>query len=69
MAEAMQRFGATPQKVSLAIIRAVERGRELVPVNADAHLLYLAHRCFPELTRFLVRTGYRWLLRRGVLGE
>jgi short-subunit dehydrogenase len=63
----LERFGASPRKVSQAIIDAIMRQRSLVLVNLDAHALYHSRRFFPRLTELVVSQGYRWLQRRGVL--
>lgn len=60
--------GASPSKVSRAILRAIEKRRGLVLVNADAHAIYHLHRFFPGLTERAVHQAYRWLQRKGVLG-
>ena len=63
----LTRHGASPEKVSRAIVRAIVERRGLVLVNPDAVLLYHLHRLFPRTTEAVVLQGYRWLLRRGVL--
>lgn len=63
----LHRLGASPERVSRAIVRAIARRKRLVMVNADAWFLRHMHRLFPCLTEFIVRKLYRKLQRDGVL--
>ncbi len=63
----LHRLGASPERVSRAIVRAIVKRRRLVMVNPDAWLLHKMHRFFPCLTEFIVRKLYRKLQRDGVL--
>ncbi|MBI3097317.1 MAG: SDR family NAD(P)-dependent oxidoreductase, partial [Planctomycetes bacterium] len=65
----LERIGASPKKVSRAILKAIEKRRGLVLVNADAHAIYHLHRFFPGLTERVVHLTYRWLQRKGVLAR
>ncbi len=47
----MRSYG--PEKVAAQIVRAVERGRAVVPVTPEAHLQYHFHRLAPALARFV----------------
>ena len=44
-----------PEKVALAVMRAVRRNRPVVPVNAEAHIGYALSRFAPAATRLLAR--------------
>ncbi len=46
----MRAYG--PEKVAEQIVRAVERGRAIVPVTPESHLQYHFHRLAPALHRF-----------------
>jgi NAD(P)-dependent dehydrogenase (short-subunit alcohol dehydrogenase family)/pimeloyl-ACP methyl ester carboxylesterase len=55
---AMRRY--PPEKVALAVMRAVRRNQPFVPVNAEAHIGYALSRFAPAATRLLARrTGQR----------
>jgi NAD(P)-dependent dehydrogenase (short-subunit alcohol dehydrogenase family)/pimeloyl-ACP methyl ester carboxylesterase len=59
---AMRRY--PPEKVALAVMRAVRRNRPFVPVNAEAHVGYALSRFAPAATRLLARrSGERELDR------
>jgi NAD(P)-dependent dehydrogenase (short-subunit alcohol dehydrogenase family) len=53
MVEAYRRRGYGPERVARAILRAVERGRVVAPVAAEAWALYYAKRFAPGLLRRL----------------
>jgi NAD(P)-dependent dehydrogenase (short-subunit alcohol dehydrogenase family)/pimeloyl-ACP methyl ester carboxylesterase len=56
---AMRRY--PPEKVALAVMRAVRRNRPVVPVNAEAHIGYAMSRFAPAATRLLARhSGDQW---------
>ncbi len=67
MEATFHRFSASPERVSRAVVRAIARGKRLVLVNPDAHLLYYMHRLAPGLTALIVRWVYRRLIAKGVL--
>ncbi len=63
----LHRLGASPERASRAIVRAIVKRKRLVLVNPDAWVLHTMHRFFPCLTEFIVRKLYRKLQRDGVL--
>lgn len=67
MEATFRRFAASPERVSRAVVRAIARGKRLVLVNADAHLLSWMNRLAPGLTALAVRWMYRRLVAKGVL--
>ena len=68
MDASMARFGASPEKVARAVLRAIRKDSRLVLVNADARFFYYLHRLSPGLSRALSLPLYRNVLARG-LGE
>jgi NAD(P)-dependent dehydrogenase (short-subunit alcohol dehydrogenase family) len=67
MVEAYRRRGYGPERVALAMLRAVERGRVVAPVAAEAWALYYAKRFTPGLLRRLgVALGRRSRRQLGV---
>jgi NAD(P)-dependent dehydrogenase (short-subunit alcohol dehydrogenase family) len=52
---ALRRRGFPPEKVALAVMRAVLRDRPVVPVNAEARVLYALSRLAPGTLRALAR--------------
>jgi NAD(P)-dependent dehydrogenase (short-subunit alcohol dehydrogenase family) len=53
---ALRRRHFPPEKVALAVMRAVLRDRPVVPVNAEARVLYALSRLAPGALRTLART-------------
>jgi hypothetical protein len=52
---ALRRRGFPPEKVALAVMRAVLRDQPVVPVNAEARVLYVLSRLAPGALRALAR--------------
>jgi NAD(P)-dependent dehydrogenase (short-subunit alcohol dehydrogenase family) len=57
--------GHRPERVAAAIVKAIERGHELVPVGVDARLLGALERLSPGSAARLVGAVRRWLERSG----
>ena len=69
-AQALRRRGFPPEKVALAVMRAVLRDRPVVPVNAEARVTYALSRLAPGALRALARLeAARSPLRRGQAGR
>jgi NAD(P)-dependent dehydrogenase (short-subunit alcohol dehydrogenase family) len=58
-ARALRRRRFPPEKVALAVMRAVLRDRPVVPVNAEARVLYVLSRLAPGSLRALARLEAR----------
>ncbi|GAB17504.1 putative hydrolase [Gordonia effusa NBRC 100432] len=54
-AYAMRRYG--PEKVAKQIVRAVVRGKAVVPVTPEAHIQYRVNRAVPGLVRYFGSKG------------
>ena len=63
LADLMQRFGTSPDRVARAIVDAVENDRPLVRVGWDCHAVSAVRWLCPSLLPFLLRQGQRlaWL--------
>lgn len=68
MGRLLEEGGASPEKVSRAIVKAIAKGKRLVLVNPDAYLIRTMDRFFPGLTRWIVARLSRRLLR-GWMGD
>jgi short-subunit dehydrogenase len=53
-----------PERVALAVVRAAERGTEIVPVGAEARALRLLSRISPRAPRALLSLGRALVARR-----
>jgi NAD(P)-dependent dehydrogenase (short-subunit alcohol dehydrogenase family) len=53
------RRGHAPEKVAKAIVKAAESGKALVPVTAEAWLLYVTKRALPSALPWLLRVSER----------
>ena len=67
---ALRRRRFPPEKVALAVMRAVLRDRPVVPVNAEARVAYALSRLAPGTLRALARLEAAWSpVRRGSAGR
>ena len=57
---ALRRRRFPPEKVALAVMRAVLRDQPVVPVNAEARVLYVLSRLAPGTLRALARLEAKW---------
>ncbi len=57
---ALRRRRFPPEKVALAVLRAVLRDQPVVPVNAEARVLYVLSRLAPGTLRALARLEAKW---------